>query len=117
MKQPALFAAIILLVAVVALPAGAQVVAPNGQSLSTGQTGTTRSTLAPITGTFCIEEMTATFCNVITGPNINGYGSRSTAGSSSSAGSASLSASGGTAGIRSSIPSCSAEPPFNELCD
>ena len=27
---------------------------------------------APTTGVFCIEEMTATFCNVVTGPNING---------------------------------------------
>src|SRR5262249_41716792 len=31
---------------------------------------------APMTGVFCIEEMTATFCNVVTGPNINGHAHR-----------------------------------------
>jgi hypothetical protein len=55
---------------------------------------------------FCIEEMTATFCNVVTGPNINGYGTRT--------GSASNGAAGGNT---SSLPPCPAHPPFNELCD
>ena len=61
---------------------------------------------APTTGVFCIEEMTATFCNVVTGPNINGYGTRT--------GSASNDAAGGNT---SSLPPCPAHPPFNELCD
>jgi len=61
---------------------------------------------APMTGVFCIEEMTATFCNVVTGPNINGYGTRT--------GSASNGAAGGNT---SSLPPCPAHPPFNELCD
>ena len=60
---------------------------------------------APTTGVFCIEEMTA-FCNVVTGPNINGYGTRT--------GSASNGAAGGNT---SSLPPCPAHPPFNELCD
>ena len=61
---------------------------------------------APMTGVFCIEEMRATFCNVVTGPNINGYGTRT--------GSASNGAAGGNT---SSLPPCPAHPPFNELCD
>ena len=61
---------------------------------------------APTTGVFCIEEMTATFCNVVTGLNINGYGTPT--------GSASNGAAGGNT---SSLPPCPAHPPFNELCD
>jgi hypothetical protein len=56
---------------------------------------------------FCIEEMTATFCNVVTGPNTNGYGRTSGSGSSGVAG----------GGSPSSVPPCPAHPPFNELCD
>src|SRR6516162_6585310 len=67
---------------------------------------------APRTGVFCIEEMTATFCNVTTGPNTSGYGSRRV--STSSSGTAS---SGGPGGISPSMPPCSSEPPFNELCN
>jgi hypothetical protein len=85
-------------------PAAAQPATPNDQARSPNQSAPTRSTPAPITGTFCIEEMTATFCNVVTGPNTGGYGARN--GSNSSPG-------GGT----SSIPPCPAEPPFNELCN
>jgi hypothetical protein len=61
---------------------------------------------APATGVFCIEEMTATFCNVVTGPNINGYGTSTGPASNSAA-----------AGSTSSVPPCPAHPPFNELCD
>jgi hypothetical protein len=89
-----------------ASPAAAQPATPNDQIRSPTQRGPTGSTPAPITGVFCIEEMTATFCNVITGPNTGGYGARNGSGSSSGPG-------GGT----SSIPPCPAEPPFNELCN
>jgi hypothetical protein len=99
-------------------PAAAQ----NGQVQSADQgsasgsaTGSTNGpTQAPITGVFCIEEMTANFCNVVSGPNTGGYGGRS--GSASTNGSASTSGSTSGAGT-SSIPPCPAEPPFNELCN
>jgi hypothetical protein len=83
------------------------------------------TTQAPITGTFCIEEMTATFCNVVTSPNTSGYGGSSVSASSSGAatgttvGSISASGTGTSAGgnTSSSIPPCPSEPPFNELCN
>jgi len=91
-------------------PAAAQ----NGQVQSADQGsatgGTSGPTQAPITGVFCIEEMTANFCNVVSGPNTGGYGGRS--GAASTNGSASTSGAG-----TSSIPPCPAEPPFNELCN
>ena len=73
---------------------------------------------APTTGVFCIEEMTATFCNVPSGPNTNGYGSSggsaATGGSTASGGSA---ASGGVGRNASSIPFCASGTPANELCE
>lgn len=84
----------------------AQQATTNNQVRSATQGGIGGSTQAPITGVFCIEEMTANFCNVVTGPNSGGYGVRNSSGSSSGPG-------GGTA----SIPPCAAEPPFNELCN
>jgi hypothetical protein len=72
---------------------------------------------APTTGTFCIQEMTATFCNVPVGPNTNGYGSGS--GTASTGGSASSGGSAASAGARvnaSSLPPCMREPAANELC-
>src|SRR5215471_7409524 len=110
---------LVLIAAVVfaASPAAAQLAAPNDQVSSSTQgatagtaRGATGSTQAPSTGVFCIEEMTATFCSVVTGPNTGGYGARS--GSGSNGGS-----SGGPGGGPSSIPPCPAEPPFNELCN
>jgi len=109
-----------------ATPAAAQLAAPSGQVRSstqgaTGQVGPTGPTQAPITGVFCIEEMTATFCNVVTGPNTRGYGGRTGSGSGSSAGTGASGTAGGVGGGAgggtSSIPPCAAEPPFNELCD
>jgi hypothetical protein len=93
-----------------ASPAAAQLAAPNAQTQPSTQGGATESTQAPTTGVFCIEEMTANFCNVVTGPNTGGYGARSSSGSGSGSGS-------GPGGGTSSIPPCSAEPPFNELCN
>jgi hypothetical protein len=90
----------------VASPATAQLATTNNQVRSATQSALPGTTQGPITGVFCIEEMTANFCNVVTGPNSGGYGARSGSGSSSGAG-------GGTA----SIPPCAAEPPFNELCN
>jgi hypothetical protein len=77
----------------------------NGQQ-SNGQAGKSGGSRASTTGVICSEDMTATFCNVVTGPNNGGYGS--------SGGSASGSGAGNTA---SSIPHCSTFPPANELCD
>src|SRR6516162_11478232 len=102
MKNLATIAALVFAVS----PAAAQVAAPNGQAQSPIQGGAKGSTQAPITGVFCIEEMTANFCNVVSGPNTGGYGARSGSGSSS-----------GPGGGPSSIPPCPAEPPFNELCN
>jgi hypothetical protein len=67
---------------------------------------------------FCIEEMTANFCNVVTGPNTGGYGARTGSGSTSRPGGGTAGGTaGGVGGGTSSIPPCAAEPPFNELCD
>ena len=64
------------------------------------------------------EEMTATFCNVTTGPNTSGYGSRGVSTSSGATASSGVSASSGSAGsVSPSILPCSSEPPFNELCN
>jgi hypothetical protein len=104
MKKFATIAALIF----AASPAAAQFATPNGQSPIQG--GATGPTQAPITGVFCIEEMTANFCNVVTGPNTGGYGARSSSGSNGGSGS-------GPGGGPSSIPPCPAEPPFNELCN
>jgi hypothetical protein len=50
--------------------------------------------------------ITATFCNVPTAPNTNGYGSGGGLGSS-----------GGAGSNTSSIPPCPDFPPVNELCN
>ena len=102
MKKLATIAALVFAVS----PAAAQVATLNGQAQSPIQGGAKGSTQAPITGVFCIEEMTANFCNVVSGPNTGGYGARSGSGSS-----------GGPGGGPSSIPPCPAEPSFNELCN
>ena len=50
----------------------------NALGVTTGTPTTTQqqtSNRSPTTGVICIEEMTATFCNVPSGPNTNGYGS------------------------------------------
>jgi hypothetical protein len=86
-------------------PAAAQVATSNGQQ-STGRAGQSSGSQAPTTGVICIEEMTATFCNVVTGPSSGGYGSSGGSGSS-----------GGALSNTSSIPPCSAFPPANELCN
>ena len=116
MKKLALISALLL----AAAPVAAQVAMSNGPQQAGGRGGQSAPTQAPTTGVFCIEEMTATFCNVPTGPNTNGYGSggvsRSGGGSVSSG--VSLSSGGGGGGINnSSIPPCPSEPPFNELCN
>jgi len=132
MSRSALIAALLL----VASPAGAQV-APgsqqqpfgqnnssallNGRQPPLGGTGRSAPSQTPTTGVICTEEMTATFCNVVTGPNAGGYGSggRSGAGASASGGASGASgASGSGAGSTTpSIPPCASEPPANELCD
>jgi hypothetical protein len=98
--------AVIAALVFAASPAAAQPATTNNQVRSGSQSGATGATQAPITGAFCIEEMTANFCNVVTGPNTGGYGARNGSGSTNGPG-------GGT----SSIPPCPADPPFNELCN
>ena len=97
---------------------------------TTGQQQTSTSNRNPTTGVMCIQEITATFCNVPSGPNTNGYGSPGGAGSrggtgssgasgsAGGAGSAAASASGGGPGVNtSSIPTCGGFPSANELCN
>jgi hypothetical protein len=108
MKKLALISALLF----AASPAAAQVATSQSEALSAG-------TQAPTTDVQCTEEMTATFCNVASGPSEGGYGSSlsSTGVSTSGSGSGtSVSASGGGASL-SSIPPCPSEPPFNELCN
>jgi hypothetical protein len=111
MKKLALIYALLL----VASPAAAQIATSSRVQQLGGPAVQSTPTVAPLTGVFCIEEMTATFCNVTTGPNTSGYGSRSV--STSSSGAASSASSGGAGAISPSIPPCSSEPPFNELCN
>jgi hypothetical protein len=102
MKKLALIYALLL----AASPAAAQLGTSSRVQQLGGPAVQFTPTVAPPTGVFCIEEMTATFCNVTTRPNTSGYGSRSVSTSS-----------GGAGAISPSIPPCSSEPPFNELCN
>src|SRR5215471_8800925 len=114
MKKLALIYALLL----AGSPAAAQLATSSRVQELNGQSVQTTPTVAPTTGVFCIEEMTATFCNVTTGPNTSGYGSRSVSTASSRAASSGASPSSGGAGaISPSLPPCSSEPPFNELCN
>jgi hypothetical protein len=102
-----------------ASPAVAQVAASLSEGQLGGQSIQFAGTQVPTTGVQCTEEMTATFCNVPSGPSEGGYGSglSSTGVSTSSSGSGtSVSASGGGVSL-SSVPPCPSEPPFNELCN
>ena len=91
MKKLALVYALLL----AASPAAAQLATSQRVQRLNGQSVQSTPTVAPTTGVFCIEEMTATFCNVVTGPNTSGYGSRSVSTSSSRAASSGVSASRG----------------------
>ena len=116
--------ALIAVVLVATSPATAQVAAaPNQQELLPGQASefppTQAPTQAPTTGVFCAEEITATFCNVPTGPNTAGYGTGGGLGAASGGSGAAggLGATGGAGGNASSLPPCPSETPFNELCN
>ena len=89
MKKLALISALLL----AASPAAAQLATSQRVQQLNGQSVQTTPTVAPTTGVFCIEEMTATFCNVTTGPNTSGYGSRGVSTSSRGAASSGVSAS------------------------
>jgi hypothetical protein len=99
--------------------------APTGVTTGVTTTGQPQSgNRSPTTGVICTQEMTATFFNVPSGPNTNGYGSpggsRSSGGTGSSggSGSAAASASSGGGGVNtSSIPACGGFPTANELCN
>jgi hypothetical protein len=74
----------------------------NALGVTTGTPTTSQqqtSNRSPTTGVICIEEMTATFCNVPSGPNTNGYGSLG--GSGSGSGTGSSGGSGSTGGSAS----------------
>jgi hypothetical protein len=105
MKRLAFIAALLL----TASPVAAQVATSSVQQpLGTG--GQTNTSSLPNTGVVCEEEMTATFCNVPTSPNAGGYGSVG-------AGAASSSGTGSVGSTTTSIPTCAAEWPANELCN
>ncbi len=115
MKKLVLIAVLLLATS----PVAAQV-ATNGQQQSGatsgdqqvgGQNGQSAGSQAPTTGVICLEEMTATFCNVATSPNTNGYGSIGRSGSSSGSGS------GGGAGSNTLSTLPCPYPSSNELCE
>ena len=98
-----------------------QVVVPPNVSQTLGQSGQQAPPQGPITGTICIEQITATFCNVPVAPNTNGYGTAAgtASGTASSAGSAAAggSAASGASRNASSLPPCMREPVASELCN
>ncbi len=100
-------------------PVAAQVATSlNQQQQPLGASGRIVTSPLPNTGIICTEEMTATFCNMVTGPNTSGYGARGASGSSAASGSSSGSgSSGGADNAASSIPSRGDFPLVNELCD
>jgi hypothetical protein len=100
MKKLALISALLL----VASPAAAQLATSSRVQQLGGPAVQSTPTVAPTTGVFCIEEMTATFCNVTTGPNTGGYGSRGVSTSSGATASSGVSASSGGAGAVSVDP-------------
>ena len=114
MKKLALIYALLL----AASPAAAQLATSSRVQELNGQSVQTTPIEAPTTGVFCIEEMTATFCNesqgrtrvataraacphLAVGPHQAAY----------------LHRAAGASAISPSIPPCSSEPPFNELCN
>jgi hypothetical protein len=114
MKKLALISVLLL----AASPATAQVVTSLSEAQLGGQSIQSARTQAPTTGVECTEEMTATFCNVPSGPSEGGYGSGGVSTLSSASGTSSVSApSTSTSIISSSVPPCPSEPPFNELCN
>src|SRR5262249_51208800 len=70
MKQLALISALLL----AAAPAAAQLATSSRVQQLGGEPVQSTPTVVPTIGVFCIEEMTATFCNVVTGPNVPGHG-------------------------------------------
>jgi len=90
MKKLTLITALLLATSPVAAQSGQQALGAGGQ---------TNNSPLPDTGIVCQQEMTATFCNAPTSPNIGGFGS--SRGSTSSAGSGTGSGSGTSAGAGS----------------
>src|SRR5215831_13150015 len=89
MKKLALICALLL----AASPAAAQLATSQRVQQLGGESVQSTPIEAPRTGVFCIEEMTATFCNVTTGPNTGGYGPSRVATSRSGAASSGVSVS------------------------
>jgi hypothetical protein len=71
MKKLALISALLF----AASPAAAQVATSQSEAQLGGQSIQSAGSQAPTTGVECTEEMTATFCNVPSGPSEGGYGS------------------------------------------
>jgi hypothetical protein len=111
MKKLSLIAALLL---------GASPVAAQSVQQPLGTSGEINNSTLTNTGVICLEEMVATFCNVPTGPNLNGYGSSGSVGSRAASGSSAgsgVSGPAGGAGPSAAIPTCSEFPPANELCN
>ena len=89
MKKLTLITALLLATSPVAAQSGQQALGAGGQ---------TNNSPLPDTGIVCQQEMTATFCNAPTSPNIGGFGS--SRGSTSSEGSGTGSGSGTERGSR-----------------
>jgi hypothetical protein len=100
MKELALVAALIL----AGSPVEAQVATSNdvGTSNARELSGQGAVSQGPTTGVICMEEMTATFCNVPTAPSSGGYYSGVAVGSSAPP---------------AATPPCPEFPPANELCN
>jgi hypothetical protein len=97
MKKLVLVTALIL----AASPVTAQVATSNGRE--SGESAQSSPSQGPVTGAICMEEMTATFCNVPTAPSNGGYGNGSVA--------------AGSSAPPAAIPPCPEFPPANELCN
>ena len=98
-----------LTVALVALasPAVAQSVTQRDQSVANeGQSSSLSSSSGPTTGVICIEEISATFCNVVGSPSNGGFGS--TSGAQGTVGSSA---------VPTPIPTCGDFWPPGEQCD
>ena len=100
MRKFALISALLL----GASPAAAQVTTSLTEGQLGGQGIQSATSQAPTTGVLCTEEMTATFCNVPSGPSEGGYRSGGVS-TSSRSGTSSVSApSGGASGLSGSVP-------------
>jgi len=79
--------AFVAVLVIAASPVAAQEVTSNGELPSGNQGALSAPSQTATIGVFCVEEITATFCNVPTAPNTSGYGSSGVSASTSVSGS------------------------------